>query len=975
MEYPPPNEEYPTYPTPRLRDRLRDLTFPLEWDIPWDKVYGRYEVCLQCLGPFGAELYLYWDMKQRILALMAQSEDFSINTLLSNYAGWDLDMLQAATSRTASKELLALEKVLNLYNTLFLDTETAFDVRDDWCTPQLLYLAEIISMNKTDTFQAIVFVEQRHVALALAKLLPRLDKLKNVVRCAELIGHGALNVAGTRFKGMGIANQQQIVKLFREGEYNLRESCVVNAPSLCRLVNSSDCNVRCRRRTRLSCECTRRGLSIICVDNYKACDLVVRFDPILNMVAYVQSRGRARHRTSTFVVMFQKGNADAINRYRTFADSEPHLKQFYQLQNTKANVGEEQLEDGEIEADPNEETARERYVVPRTGAVLAYHSALGLLNQLCGLIPRDKYTPPLMPTYVGDFECELTLPNALPLPPELLVYRGPLRATKREAKRAVAFMAVKKLHQLGVFDDYLMPSVGTHGQDEEDADGVPIPSVEDVPDTIPVSVKDPWSLGTHLWLHVVYLDNKPAAGLITGTLLPKVDLRWGGSEIRLGPGRKLILDAERHQRIALDTFSRTAVWWNIAGKKIDLPHSVYFVPLDKDHRPDWALMERCRHTGINDWCTVTDRFCGHTLVMNSKEYGRPILLTSIRRDLTPLSAPPPGSQEAQFSTFKGWFIHKLTRKNGPPVIPDDDILIEGIMLPRQNSGLYHMRHSGVYSHGESDGTAKSTKVVCPMSLCSWMPWPPEFWRAMRLMPRLLRRITDVYRARLLKRELGLPPIPDDILIEAITLPSTGTPWSNQRLETFGDEVLKLAVAVHLINRFPHRHEGQLDVLRRSTGNNKSLLARALQVGLEAYLIPEHVSVKAWRYVVPAEINPEQWDQRMVQREYARKSLPDCVEALLGASYLAGGMEWAMLTATALGIGLGGPTPWAVRYAGVKQKTPASHMFAGVQERMGYAFNRGELLVEAVTHPSFKTQGGSSYQRLEFLGDGECSDED
>jgi endoribonuclease Dicer len=46
------------------------------------------------------------------------------------------------------------------------------------------------------------------------------------------------------------------------------------------------------------------------------------------------------------------------------------------------------------------------------------------------------------------------------------------------------------------------------------------------------------------------------------------------------------------------------------------------------------------------------------------------------------------------------------------------------------------------------------------------------------------------------------------------------------------------------------------------------------------------------------------------------------------------------------------------------------LFADLQVTLGYEFHRGDLLVEAATHPSFAPTGGSSYQRLEFLGDGE-----
>ncbi|MGO4570964.1 ribonuclease III [Microvirga sp. 2TAF3] len=40
----------------------------------------------------------------------------------------------------------------------------------------------------------------------------------------------------------------------------------------------------------------------------------------------------------------------------------------------------------------------------------------------------------------------------------------------------------------------------------------------------------------------------------------------------------------------------------------------------------------------------------------------------------------------------------------------------------------------------------------------------------------------------------------------------------------------------------------------------------------------------------------------------------------------------------------------------------------LQDKLGYSFERSELLVEALTHVSAPGAGGQSYQRLEFLGD-------
>jgi len=75
------------------------------------------------------------------------------------------------------------------------------------------------------------------------------------------------------------------------------------------------------------------------------------------------------------------------------------------------------------------------------------------------------------------------------------------------------------------------------------------------------------------------------------------------------------------------------------------------------------------------------------------------------------------------------------------------------------------------------------------------------------LPQIVRRVTDVYRARSAIRLLSLPPLIEDYVVEAFTLPCATAPFNNQRLETLGDSILKLCVVVYVYNKFPHRHEG------------------------------------------------------------------------------------------------------------------------------------------------------------------------
>jgi endoribonuclease Dicer len=93
-----------------------------------------------------------------------------------------------------------------------------------------------------------------------------------------------------------------------------------------------------------------------------------------------------------------------------------------------------------------------------------------------------------------------------------------------------------------------------------------------------------------------------------------------------------------------------------------------------------------------------------------------------------------------------------------------------------------------------------------------------------------------------------------------------------------------------------------------------------------------------------------------------------MEATLGAAFLHGGIDMALRAGDALGMTVGGTIPWTLRYSRPPEPSPAPPLFDDLQANLGYEFHRGDLLIEAATHPSFATTAGSSYQRLEFLGD-------
>ncbi len=138
---------------------------------------------------------------------------------------------------------------------------------------------------------------------------------------------------------------------------------------------------------------------------------------------------------------------------------------------------------------------------------------------------------------------------------------------------------------------------------------------------------------------------------------------------------------------------------------------------------------------------------------------------------------------------------------------------------------------------------------------------------------------DKKRFRALAEQLRLPKMDLDLLRQAFCHTSwvreQGLPSveSNQRLEFLGDTVLDLCLAEHLYKKFPGLPEGQLTRMKSVVARSTTLARVARQRGFGDYLLLGH--------------GEEETGGRQ-----KTSLLADCVEAVIGAAYLAKGMRTA-----------------------------------------------------------------------------------
>ncbi|KLO19664.1 hypothetical protein SCHPADRAFT_843134, partial [Schizopora paradoxa] len=948
VHYEPPPSIYPDYPVPSLWTELVKGGLTNGVGLRIESIETRYGKTFDSLGPAAAEYYLHKVLSARLQEEIRGEYEDNIRRLkrpkLSHKDPISESTVEVSTG--PSTDTHTSQKILR---SILLAVEGRLSVDafpSTWMAPKYCALIKLLKQHESASFRGILFAEQRQVAATLTWLLTKTSETKDWIKCAELMGHGDLKGGGDVIAGMGLNVQENVVKSFRTGELNLLIATSV----------------------------AEEGL------DFPACDLVIRFDPIRNMVAYVQSRGRARQKASTFVIMIDEKDELELARYKKLRDIEPELKKSYQQENTEEPDGGR--DEDEERDDPRDLEAREVHIVPSTGATLTYHSAIPLLNRLCSFIPRDSYSLPFKPHYIistvdTGFRARITLPTALPLPKELHEVEGPIRHSKKEARRAVAYEVVRALHGLGVFDDHLSPSKPRKGNNVEDADGIPIPKTSDVPEIMEVMVKYPWSTGPPWYLHSVSIDGICCAGMITGARLPTTDLTVGAQKVVVEGVSPDAFDLDADDLNVVDRYTRMGIWWCISGSPVLSNLGCYLVALDANDQLDWDLMRASivSEKGSYDWSAITSEHEGKLVLMNGRKYAKSLLLIKIRKDVClsdERSQVGTASSSDLKETYAEFFEREYPGVISSTIIPQDNPIIEVMPYKKISLPVYALRDGELLLGGSSPSDCESSTFLLPQWFCKHAPLSEGILRTLRVFSPLCQRITDVYRAHQAIKHLGLPDIKLDRMVEALVIPSAVAGFNNQRLETLGDSVLKLSVVTYIYNRYPFKHEGQLDQLKRTSVSNRCLLARGKHRGLEMFITSESRFAKGWHFTLDQDskdLDGESFPPRSVRRRIPRRSMQDCMEATLGAAFLSGGINLALEAGYALGLSFGGHEPWPTRYSR-REREGAScpALFNALQDKLQYTFRNGDLLLEAIVHPSFGGLGGICYQRLEFLGD-------
>ncbi|KAK0214136.1 hypothetical protein IW262DRAFT_1516191, partial [Armillaria fumosa] len=831
-----------------------------------------------------------------------------------------------------------------------------YDIVED-SSKKVVELVEALLKEKeefeaaNEAFSGLVFVTRRDAVLALTETLTHHPQTKDKFKIGSLLGtsdsgnrHSFLDLTRKLLK----QSQEETLSDFRIGEKNLIISTSV----------------------------AEEGIDV------QACGCVIRWDPPQNMVSWLQSRGRARRKRSTFVVMFQRGVGDKDDILKWEITETEVLR----LCNEPERV---------MTIEPDEWNEREEFRVPSTGALLTLESAFPHLTRFVAVHPSAgsnfqplyDLDPPDLPfgwhslenrstsivePYTGPWGSTVTLPRFLV--PELRVYSTDrIHPSKMSAHRHAAFKAYKALYDNGLLDDHLLPLFFRDDEMKKIES-----EVEKRVGMVRVSPQiNPWAPvddSIPVWYcSELTLGDLPPLRMFTRTQCPPSWFENGGGPTLFTPRRGPIKVAHRRiGQVGLDDndiirareYTRR-LFWSIHGQRMtwdDLDFSYLFLPASGTEDDEWED----RRAWLREGNEREGRSNKYAFDANAQDLGEAFWYP---KDLAIVRV---GFQFGKAYRFIDWRY---------------DIVNE--------EELEEMKIRYLWRDNLKDIPVLLIPKYTAVTLISVAE--TEY---VSLLPSVLRALAmsltvQSMRDRLFTPSSCLYAITSRLLAVAITAPSSQERYNYQRLETLGDTVLKYLVTIQLLSEHPLWHEGYLSRRKDHAVANVRLANENIYRDMFKWIIRDQLHSKKWRpaymnsaektlaeavATVPTKNEAKAKKAKRTAGELSTKVLADVVESTIGAAYLHGGLELGYECAKFFRLELNWQ-PTADRISSLIQRVSQiepevrqridlpEKTISQVESMLGYEFRHKLTLLEALNHPSYQQDFGTvSYERMEFLGD-------
>uniref|UniRef100_A0A182FU44 ribonuclease III n=1 Tax=Anopheles albimanus TaxID=7167 RepID=A0A182FU44_ANOAL len=204
----------------------------------------------------------------------------------------------------------------------------------------------------------------------------------------------------------------------------------------------------------------KHQINVLCATNVleegidlQMCNIVIMFDEPLSYSSYMQSKGRARMKTSTYLMMVKdEDRGKFTGRIQLYHDIEDTLK--------KALIGKTINRPEPLEHDVRKELLDDitaPFITP-AGAKLDLLSSVQLLNRYCMSMPRDLFTGTNVAWDRIDQHGKVCVSVKLPLQSTIrdVVFGEPMKNLKL-AKQSAAFNVCKRLYEAGELSMHLLP--------------------------------------------------------------------------------------------------------------------------------------------------------------------------------------------------------------------------------------------------------------------------------------------------------------------------------------------------------------------------------------------------------------------------------------------------------------------------------------------------------------------------------------
>ena len=754
---------------------------------------------------------------------------------------------------------------------------------DDTLSPKLQLLLDILKEESGPSFTGIVFVEQRAVVAALAEYISSTPEMSGLFDVGTFVGGSNSSKKKSNIGDINdLKAQQKTLDDFRIGKKNL-----IIATSV-----------------------LEEGIDI------SSCQTVICFDAPLNLVSFVQRRGRARKKDSKYIILL----ADD--------DSKGEPAKWNQLEDRMKAAYEDEYRNAQLAAQLEQtyESEDRKYIVPTTGALLTLDNAKSHLNHFCATLQTGSHV-----NHRPIFECrtdaEVLVTAKVLLPSSVdRKYRTAVSAhswkTERAAMKDAAFQACVALHRGGLLNDHLLPPhIKALDQARQERPGL----------TKVAAKIDPWSLGaTNSWLrHVIELEIEGQPSVSMAMFLPvecpqidDIALHWSmwiRGVAKIGPGRVCTLSEEEVDQKQRDTETMLLSVFapaDIAGAKSK--YAAIFEPLDS------------------------------SIPSSNKSLPAYEVLSRVQ------SAADVGLVQLNGQQGRSHVFQSISGQNQE--------ILEVTRFPKKRDFLTRP--------SEESRKNQLRQETLAMSQCTINILPVRFSFFAACIPSILHKVeTAVLAARLqntLLKSVGIRNL--QLIIEATTSGNADFTASYERLEYLGDAVLKYCTHVQLAAQHAEWPESYLTAEKGRTNGNASLSRAALSSGVDRFINTTKFTGSHWK---PPILSTGQTENEEKTVDRSTKTLADVVEALIGASYIDQGLEGALACIRIFlpkEQWLSHPECLTTLLSQSPTQPSIPPFLSTVERLIGYKFANPSLLLEALTHSSFSSNDAPSYERLEFLGD-------